>query len=395
MQLTARLKALRAVLAVADSGSTARAADLLHLSQPSVARAIAQVQVTAGLTLFERGGRGMRPTPAGTLLAARTRRALAYLARADIGPWRIGTSARGRLAEMVTSRQLDVLIALSQHASERRAADSLGVSQPAVHQALVQLEHLAGEPLFDRLASGLRLTAKGAWVVQQAKLAQAEWFGAHQELSELVGQLQGQLTVGTLPFSTGWIVPRAIERVAAVYPAVQMTLVDGTYETLVAQLRQADIDVLVGALRAKPPHGLKQMPLFDDPLAVVVRAGHPWCRKAPKRLADTHNAAWILPMPGAPARTALAEAFAAEGLQLPRGVQINSPTLIQASLLSSDRPALMSPRQVEHEIASGLLAVVPLPVRHAPRSIGFLVRDDLEPAPALRRFLEVLPALLS
>lgn len=389
-QLVAQLKALRAVLAVADGGSTAAAARMLHLSQPAVARAVAHVEASTGLALFERGGRGMQPTQAGAMLVARTRRALAYLARADDSLWQQGAARGGRLATMITPRQMEVLVALDRHVSERRVARELGISQPAVHQALAQAEHLAGEPLFDRLVGGLRLTAKGEWVIQQVKLALAEWLGAQQELSELHGLLQGQLAIGTLPFSTVWVVPHAMERVTSLHPAVQVTVVDGTYEALLHQMRRADVDILVGALRTRPPQGMRQIPLFDDPLAVVVRAGHPWSRNGPTRLADIGDAQWILPMPGAPARAALDEVFAAESLPSPAGVQINSPTLIQALLLASDRLALMSPRQIAHEIKAGLFTVLPLPVRHTRRTIGYTVREDFEPTPALRHFMQAL-----
>lgn len=388
---SARTKSLRAAMAVAEQGSTAAAARVLHCSQPVVARAVSELEALLGQALFERGSRGMRPTAAGDRVVARARRALQHLARADDGPARPG-GRRARISAQASTRQLQVLIALAEHGSERRAAGVLGISQSAVHQALTQLEHLAGEALFDRLASGLRSTAKGAWVIDEVRLAHAELRAGSEELSQLRGQLLGRLAIGTLPFSAGLVVPRALQRVRAMHRGVQVSVVDGTYAALLAQLRQAGIDVLVGALRDHAPEGTVQVPLFDDPLAVVVRAGHPLLARRRLRLADTFGCDWILPMPGAPAHTALAQAFAAEGREAPAGVQINSPTLMQALILGSDHLALMSTRQLSREIEAGLLSVLPVRVTHAPRAIGYTLRDGFAPTPALALFVQALLA---
>ncbi|MDZ5461747.1 helix-turn-helix domain-containing protein, partial [Azohydromonas lata] len=63
--LAERLKALFALRAVARHGSTVRAAEAIHLSQPAVARAVAELERAAQVPLFVRTARGMVPTPAG------------------------------------------------------------------------------------------------------------------------------------------------------------------------------------------------------------------------------------------------------------------------------------------------------------------------------------------
>ena len=376
--IAAELRALRAVLAVADTGSTAAAAQALHLSQPATARAVQKIESLLAQPLFERLPRGMRATPAGVLLAGRMRRALAQLP--------------GRLAAMATASQLQVLLAFEGAASERQAADALGVSQPAVHQALRQLEHLAGGALFERSRQGLAFTAPGRALLAQAKRAMAELRGAHEDLQAAAGAVRGRVVVGTLPYWGGPFLPRALQQLTSEHPGVQVTVVDGTYPSLLGQLRQADIDVLVGALRDPPPAGaLVQVPLFDDPLAVVVRAGHPLAARAPRRLRQLKDAQWLLPMPGAPARVALEQAFQADGLAPPtQGLQINSTALLQSMLLESDRLALMSPRQLERELAAGLLAVLPVKMAHAPRTIGLTLRADFEPPAPMRFLLQAL-----
>lgn len=73
------LGALRAVLSVADAGSFRRAAESLHVAQPSVSRKIAQLEDRLGCRLFERNSASVTLTRAGQLLVARLPALLAEL----------------------------------------------------------------------------------------------------------------------------------------------------------------------------------------------------------------------------------------------------------------------------------------------------------------------------
>lgn len=62
---------LRVLEAVARLGSVTAAARELHYSQPSVSHHLARLEAETGVRLLQRVGRGVRPTPAGRLLADR------------------------------------------------------------------------------------------------------------------------------------------------------------------------------------------------------------------------------------------------------------------------------------------------------------------------------------
>ncbi len=82
------IRQLTAFVTVAEVGSVTRAAELLHLVQPSVTRQIRALEQELGVELFERTRYGMTPTTAGIVMADRARRALRELdrARVEIGP---------------------------------------------------------------------------------------------------------------------------------------------------------------------------------------------------------------------------------------------------------------------------------------------------------------------
>jgi LysR family transcriptional regulator, regulator for metE and metH len=70
---------LELVLALAESGSTAAAAQALHLTQSAISRALGQAEDRLGTRLFERGARGVVPTTAGARLIAAAPRLLTDL----------------------------------------------------------------------------------------------------------------------------------------------------------------------------------------------------------------------------------------------------------------------------------------------------------------------------
>jgi LysR family transcriptional regulator of gallate degradation len=202
--------------------------------------------------------------------------------------------------------------------------------------------------------------------------------------------VQGLLAVGTLPYSTGPVVAAAIQDVTARWPGVQVTVVDGAYESLMAQLRRGEIDIVVGALRAEVESDLQQHRLFDDPLSILVRAHHPLLRKRRLDLAGVASADWVLPMPGSPAFSVLMRLFGEQQLPVPKGVSINSPTLLSAIVQRSDRLALMPVRQWQSELDAGLLCQLPLRLWNVHRTIGYTVRKAFSPTPVLSAFQAAL-----
>src|ERR671917_2115769 len=75
-----RLRVLRGVVA---TGSMAAAADELGYTPSAVSQHLAALEREAGTPLLERAGRGVRPTPAGALLAEHAAAVLARLAEAE------------------------------------------------------------------------------------------------------------------------------------------------------------------------------------------------------------------------------------------------------------------------------------------------------------------------
>ncbi|MBD0746824.1 transcriptional regulator CynR [Streptomyces sp. CBMA152] len=96
------LRHLRYLLAVAEHGSFTRAAEELHISQPTLSQQIKQLEHTVGTQLLDRTGRAVRLTDAGGTYVHYARRALRDLATAERAVLDVADLSRGSLRLAVT-----------------------------------------------------------------------------------------------------------------------------------------------------------------------------------------------------------------------------------------------------------------------------------------------------
>lgn len=390
-----RLRSLRALLAVARHGSTVQAAEALHISQPAVTRAVLELERSLGVSLFDRAARGMVPTLMGTGLASRADTVFSHLvqgAREAIAIAPAATrqpAAPERFAHVVSSASLRALMAIATAGTEASAAAALGVRQPAVHVALHALEQLLGVRLFYRMAVGTRLTPAGEALLRRVKLTAAEMKAMEGDVAAWRGDVRGRIVVGALPLSVAIFVPQAVETLLLGHPNIEVHIVDGTYESLMAQLLSADVDVIAGALRsAGVPNEARQHPLLDDELVVVARADHPCTRRAGLTLAELLQWPWVMPLQGTPAARVIEQVFRSAGLPPPQTtLRAGSPTLTHAFVMQTGRLAITSRGEALRDDRGGRMSILPMSLPSMVRRIGLLTRAVGEPAHDLKLFI--------
>lgn len=388
------LAVLRAVAAVVAQGGVTVAARSLHLSASTVTRAVQSAERQLGVALFARGARGMVANDAGELLGRRVARALEVLRQAAEGLRQRGAPATVQaLPRHATEAMLEALVARARNPTEQLAADSMGISQSALHQALRRLEHLARLPLLERTRQGARLTEAGRWMLRQSQLALAELRVAHEDLARWQGQGTGHVTVGALPMASDVLVPQAAARALREHPELALDIKDGTYESLVQMLRAAEADFLIGPLRGPDvAPDLQEEVLYVDRFVAVVRMGHPLLkRRRPATLAEMSRYPWVGPLSGTPAFRVFHRLFEAAGLEQPTvSLRAHSVAVVRSVLQAGDHVALMSPLQAFADVQAGTLALASGPIPGSERAIGITQRRDAWPSDASARVLEVV-----
>lgn len=398
MASAVNLRHFFALANIADAGRISEAAERVFMSQSALTQALRKLEDSAGIPLFKRAGYGVTPTPAGALMVRRAPRAAEYLRRAEreIRPRQTPGSAVPRVAPSVTASQMRALTHVVDTGGFSTAARGLGVSQPTVHRAAKALESTVGVPLFQRTARGVEASDAARVLARYAELVFAEIRQGFEEVLELQGDMRGRVSVGCLPLARSEFLPTAITQLLSTFPNAQVSILDGPYVEQLHALRHGQIDWLIGALREPAPAAdVIEKPLFEEPLAVVVRPGHPLLsagrRPDPRDLARLE---WIAPQPLSPARRMFAAFLRSNGVEPPSRIIECSSLIVTCGLVQkSDRAALLSPMQIRQFVKSGQLAILVESLPGTTRSIGVSVRDDWVPTRVQSHFDNVLQDL--
>lgn len=104
------LRHLRYLLAVADHGGFTRAAEVLHVSQPTLSQQIRQLEESLGVSLFDRTSRTVKPTDAGLAYIECARRVLVELAAGKRALHDVKDLSRGSLRLAMTPTFMAYLV---------------------------------------------------------------------------------------------------------------------------------------------------------------------------------------------------------------------------------------------------------------------------------------------
>jgi DNA-binding transcriptional LysR family regulator len=366
------------------------AARAVHRSQPAVTQAVHAVEKALGAQLLRRSSSGVSLTPAGLLAQARCERMIERLAQGVAGLKRGSLPERLKLTSAISTAQLQALCAVVQHAGFSPAARALGQARATVHRAARALEQTLEVQLFEQTSFGIGTTRAAAEVARCAALAFNEFQQAATEVATLSGGDRGRTVIGAMPLARSELVPQAVLAFLARHPEHSVSILDGPYDSMLDELRGGRADLLVGALRKSlPGDELQQDYLFDDPLALAVRAGHPLARNKGVSLLRLRRFPWVIARPGAPLRGQFDTLFPA-GTRPATTIECNSMVAARALLLASDCVMLSSANQLHHELQGGTLCLLPLPQGQRARAIGLTTRRDWHPTAAQRELLEVL-----
>lgn len=391
---TISLHHLHVFAGVAVAGGVRRSSESLHRASSAIARSVAALEETLGVVLFERKGRGMLLTRAGEIVLERARHIEGALREVREEAVRMRAQSGAAVASidaLHNERRLEVAAMLAEVHHMPSVAASIGVSQPAVSQAIARLEDALGQPIFARTARGMVPTDAGSrWVVRFERVL-AELRNIRADIAALKGVLEGVVTVGALPLGRTLLLPMAIADVHRRHPHLRFRTLESPYEELTAGLLAGRIDFILGAVRPLASQGLATERLFQDRISLIVRAAHPLAARKRVTAADLEPYPWVLSRAASPSRQALDGVFASRGLPLPQPlVETGDLALVRGMLLQGDMVTALSAHQLRHEIDAGWLRELGLPLPDTARSIGITTRVGARLSPGADALIAAL-----
>jgi DNA-binding transcriptional LysR family regulator len=141
------------------------------------------------------------------------------------------------------TRNLKYFLAVVDAGSVTRAADILGIAQPALSQALSRMERDLGVKLFERTRRGAQLTAAGEAIVEDIRLSVARIDAASHRAREIGAQRGGRLTIGFASAALFSLLPRAIAALREEVPNVELALREMSNAEQASALEKGAIDI--------------------------------------------------------------------------------------------------------------------------------------------------------
>ena len=270
------------------------------------------------------------------------------------------------------ARHLHLLVAIDTYRNLTQVADVTHVTVPAVSKSLAELERGLGLPLFSRTAQGLVPTPYGDCLIRHARTMLTVLHQARDELKALSSGTEGKVHIGMLPASASVLLPHALGLLKQRSPRTNVMVIEGTTASLLPELWQGRLDLVVGRLPQPDTLGsFEEKELLEEPVTLVTGRHHPLARRKVLKWSDLHPYPWILPPPGSILRDPLERALEAHDVPLTSNyIETLSIQVVRAQLQISDFIAVMADSPA-HD-ATQPLHVLPLSLPQLLRPAGVL-----------------------
>ena len=125
------------------------------------------------------------------------------------------------------------------------AAGELCISQPAVSQALKQLEQSLGAKLFMRTAKGVTLTNEGQTLFSYVKNGYEQIQLGEQKLQEMLDMKRGEIRIGASDMTLQFYLLPYLRKYHHLYPDIKVTVTNAPTPQTIEHLRAGRIDFCI------------------------------------------------------------------------------------------------------------------------------------------------------
>jgi len=287
---------------------------------------------------------------------------------------------------------LRVFDAIATEGSVTVAGERVGLSQPAMSNALARLRTFFGDPLFVRTPRGMRPTPFAQQLAQPVREALRLIQGALQQHAGFEPGSSGNTfrfwmsDIGEMVF-----LPGLLERVKHEAPGVKIEVVRIPIKDVHMALEAGELDLAVGFLPGLTT-GTRQQPLFREHYVCMLRADHPVIGATINRK-QFREAAHVLVSYTGTGHQMIEETFVAEGLSERIAVRVPHFLVVPMILARTDLVVIVPSRVAAVFAGLGNFKVLKLPVDMPDFEVRLHWHERFHQDPANRWLREVMTEL--
>lgn len=209
---------------------------------------------------------------------------------------------------MVDSRQMRYFLAVARRLHFTRAAEDLHIAQPALSQAIIQLERELGVKLFERHRRGVSLTTPGEVLQRGAERTLRELEVAVDEVRSYVGQVTGRVRLGAWQ-SMEVRLPDLLAAFRSAYPAVDVAINEIVSDAMLEAVRAGTLDLAMVVQREHVNmSGLDHEAFITEPYDLAVASTHSLAQRRQVRLSELAEEPFVLHRAGSAVRDQILQA---------------------------------------------------------------------------------------
>jgi DNA-binding transcriptional LysR family regulator len=293
-------------------------------------------------------------------------------------------------------RQLRHLLALDRFRNFARAAEAIGLTQPALTRSIQTLEDSVGMRLFDRDHSRVEPTLAGAMLIREAQAVLNRAADMERVMRRLVDVQAGRLRIGAGPMAADGSVGIAVGRMLERNPGVRISVAVADWPQLTDRVLSGDIELAVAEIslaREEPRLTVDELP--QHRFVWFCRPSHPLTKQARITTEDVRR--FPLASPTIPARLAGAVGRRSSNDSLDEAGEITSTQMqtsglqmIRHVVLQSDAISLALPALLRGDFARGIFVELEVDGPPAYSNYGIIRLASRTLSPAADLFVGLL-----
>jgi DNA-binding transcriptional LysR family regulator len=276
---------------------------------------------------------------------------------------------------MLHSRVLRYIDEVARCGSIRAAGERLNVAASAINKHVLQLEEAIGEPLFERLPRGLRLTSAGEILVAHVRRTIKEYSQVEAEIRDLKALQTGEVIIATMNGLAGGIVSKAAANFCARHPRLKISIRVMFIHDILQAIVDGEADLGLAFNLPASPH-LETLWKLDTRLGAVVSPDHPLVGMAPLPLAHCEPYPLIFADRSMLIHGIVADAFASAGLTVEPAFMTNSMEAMKCLAAAGDGIAFLSKFDIAEEFRNGTLTYLQIRDRTFRKNVLSLVQRE-------------------
>jgi len=172
-----------------------------------------------------------------------------------------------------TIRQLQAFIAVARHRNFSRAAAELHISQPALSQAIAQLESILTAPLFERTHRSIEMTDAARAFLVRAERITTTLDTAVREFQSAADPRQGKVVVSCMSLVATRLLPDVVKEFRQAFPGATVVVGDDYSPRILSAVKNGEADLGITALLDRPENLVAEA-LLEENFFFVCPLGH-------------------------------------------------------------------------------------------------------------------------